>query len=175
MLRGQRRDKVVKFDHDQLSTFGIGGEFSDVQWRSIFRQLVVRGYLFSDPTRYGALRLTPMSRSLLRGDEELFLREDAQAKKVRRRKSDLDMSIEIEDEGLLEALRELRKRLAEEQGVPPYVVFHDSSLKDMILLRPKSSADLLEVSGVGQAKLSRYGDAFLQVLRDWDEAAQSPS
>ena len=173
VLRGQQRDKVTRFKHNELSTFGIGTEFSDAQWRSIFRQLVVRGYLFSDPTRYGALRLTEASRELLRGEASLYLREDATAKKVRRRKSDLDLSVGIEHEGLLDALRDLRKQLADEQGVPPYVIFHDTALKEMIVLQPRTHADLLEVSGVGQAKLSRYGDAFLEVLREWDAAAST--
>ncbi|MDP6377538.1 MAG: DNA helicase RecQ [Pseudomonadales bacterium] len=167
VLRGQLRDKVTRLRHDALSTFGIGAEFSDAQWRSIFRQLVVRGFLISDPARFGALRLTPAARSLLRGEEELFLREDVErAKKASVRKRHID--IDIEDEELLDALKRLRRELAQAQGVPPYVVFHDATLKEMILLRPKKTADMLEVSGVGQAKLAKYGDTFLKLLRTFD-------
>jgi ATP-dependent DNA helicase RecQ len=169
VLRGQRNEKVLKFGHEALSTFGIGGEFSDTQWRSILRQLVVRGYLMVDHGRYGALTLTDASRGLLRGEVTLFLREDAARSSRRREKR--TYTLELEDESFMDALRDLRKRIAEEAGVPPYVVFHDASLLEMVHSRPRNLADLLEVSGVGQAKLARYGQQFLDVILSFHPVA----
>ena len=177
VLRGQSREKVLGFGHDKLSTFGIGAEFSDRQWRSILRQLVVRGYLSVDHTRFGALRLTEASRALLRGKESLQLREDVEPPRTRRSASGGSRSstrerptfdLKLEDEELMEALRELRKRFATEQGVPPYVVFHDATLFEMIEMRPTTLADLLDISGIGQSKLQKYGQAFLDLLARFD-------
>jgi ATP-dependent DNA helicase RecQ len=166
VLRGQRRAKVLEFGHDQLSTFGIGAGFSDLRWRSIFRQLVVHGYLNVDHDRYGALRLTESSRVLLRGEMTLALREDAEKPKVR--SSRTRPTVSADDEPLMEALRDERREIAEQQGVPPYVVFHDAALIDMIRLRPTALEDMLEVSGVGQSKLEKYGQAFLDVLNQFE-------
>ena len=162
MLRGQNTDKIRKFRHERLSTFGIGAEFSDQQWRSIFRQLVVRGYLSVDHNRYGALCLTASSRELLRGETELLLREEPD--KPKRSRTREKYTLQIEDEDLMEDLKALRAELAQAQGVPPYVVFHDATLVEMIQARPADHTALLEVTGVGQAKLQKYGDAFLAVL-----------
>ncbi len=167
VIRGQARDKVIRFGHDQLSTFGIGQEFSDAQWRSIIRQLVVRNFLAIDHNRYGALRLTQESRGLLRGETSLQLREDPEKPKSRpsggggRRK----LQVEIEDEPLLEALRELRKNLSDEESVPPYVVFHDATLADLIEQRPSTLGEMLDITGIGQAKLQKYGQKILDVLQ----------
>ena len=162
VLRGQSRDKVKQNRHDQLSTFGIGHEFSDNQWRSVFRQLAVRGFLKVDHSRYGALCLTSASRELLRGEINLMLREDPE--KPKRKRERVSYTLEIEDEGLMEDLKSLRKSIADEQEVPPYVVFHDATLLEMIEQRPTNSSELLNISGVGQSKLQRYGEAFLEVL-----------
>jgi len=182
VLRGQRRDKVLRFHHDELSTFGIGAEFSDTQWRSIFRQLVVRGYLGVDHDRFGALRLTDSSRALLRGDTSLALREDAARPRSARRKSrsgaiPSNGILSAEQEARMQALRALRRQLADASGVPPYVVFHDATLLEMVQRRPRTPADLLEVSGVGQAKLDKYGQAFLEALNQAtpDNSATEPS
>jgi len=123
----------------------------------------VRGFLRVEHSRFGALMLTQSSRELLRGERELLLREDPEKTKPRTPRVKYD--IELEDEDLLEDLKTLRKRFADEQGVPPYVVFHDATLIEMIQHRPTTSAQLLELSGIGQAKLQRYGDAFLDLLR----------
>lgn len=164
VLRGQTPEKVRRFGHDQLSTFGIGAELSDNQWRSIFRQLVVRSYLQVDHGRYGALTLTRASRGLLRGELTLTLREDAEKPK---RKTPVkgEITLELEEEDLYEALKTLRRELASEHGVPPYVIFHDATLLLMTRHRPQSAEQMLALSGVGQAKMQRYGEAFLEVIR----------
>lgn len=172
VLRGQQRDKVQRFRHDQLSTFGIGREFSDNQWRSIFRQLVVHGYLRVDQAGYGALKLTEKSRGLLRGEETLMLRETpvqekARGKAKKRSREALTRKgrvLEIEEEALMDALRAARKQIADENGVPPFVVFHDATLIGMIDARPRDLNEMLEIAGIGQAKLQKYGQRFLEVL-----------
>ena len=175
VLRGQNREKVLGFGHDRLSTFGIGAEYSDTRWRSIFRQLIVRGYLSVDHTRYGALRLTESSRQLLRGECVLSLREDIDKPKTRRSKTHAALSVEKQE--IMDALKELRMELADENGVPPYVVFHDATLLDMIRQQPDCLADMLQVSGVGQAKLEKYGEEFLDVLLQFSvlETSSDPS
>ncbi|NOX52655.1 MAG: DNA helicase RecQ [Gammaproteobacteria bacterium] len=162
VLRGQTRDKVLQFNHDKLTTFGIGKEFSDIAWRSIFRQLVVRGFLYADHSRYGALRLTPASRELLRGELQLFLREETSKPKTRR--SRVTYTLELEEETLMDALKSLRKDIATQNSIPPYVVFHDATLLEMVKVRPTSPQEMLQITGVGQSKLQKYGEAFLQTL-----------
>ena len=167
VLEGKESDKITQRRHHELSTFGIGTELAPQQWRSVLRQLIVRGYLFADAERYGALKLTAQSGELLRGEMTLHLREDPhiQAGKspAKKPKSGMD-TVPEEDRDLWEALRACRKRLADEQGVPPYVIFHDKTLKDMLAYRPASEDELLAVNGVGQSKLERYGKEFLAVI-----------
>jgi len=164
VLRGANTDKVRQHRHTEVSTYGIGANQTVQHWRSILRQLMVRGAVFADIEGFGALKFGPDARAILRGDVEMFLREDiAESRKTRQRASSVQVAPEEQD--LWDQLRACRKRLADEQGVPPYVIFHDRTLRDMLSLRPASLADMLEVSGVGQAKLERYGQAFLDELR----------
>ncbi len=167
VLMGELTDKVARHGHQRLSTWGIGSEDA-TNWDSVLRQLVVQRYLEADPDRFNALRLTDRARPLLRGEQTLMLRRDQTISHKRKRRSehngDIDRSIAPGNEPLWEALRICRKRLADEAGVPPYVVFHDSTLRDMLRQRPATLTAMLEISGVGQTKLDRYGDAFLEVL-----------
>ena len=166
VLRGKDTDKALRNRHEHLSTFGIGEDRSAVQWRSIVRQLMVQGYLRSDAERYGALRLTPKSRPLLKGEEQVRLREDTSSKRaIRKTARAPSYQVTPEDEPLWESLRELRTRLSREAGVPPYVIFHDATLMEMVRLRPSSPTELLALQGVGEKKLERHGEAFLEVLR----------
>ena len=166
VLRGKDTDKALRNRHERLSTFGIGEDRSAVQWRSIVRQLMVQGFLRSDAERYGALRLTPKSRPLLKGEEQVRLREDTSSKRaIRKTARAPSYQVTPEDEPLWESLRELRTRLSREAVVPPYVIFHDATLMEMVRLRPSSPAELLALQGIGEKKLERYGEAFLEVLR----------
>jgi len=172
VLLGKASEKVAKHGHDTLSTFGIGGELTDAQWRSVIRQLLVRGYLRADVERYGALVLTHASRPLLRGDVTLRLREDPTAP-ARSRKRRGAQPVAEEDMGLWNALRACRKELADAQGVPPYVIFHDATLAEMIAVRPRTTSEMLGVSGIGKTKLEKYGDEFLRVIRAADDDAEA--
>ena len=169
VLRGKDTAKVQQRRHQNLSTFGIGADRSEVQWRSVLRQLLVQGHLHADAERYGALRLTAKSRPLLKGAERIRLRQDATAKPPRKTTPKPARDVAPENQGLWDKLRDLRRRLAEEAGVPPYVIFHDATLKEMVRVRPSSAEELLTLHGVGQTKLDRYGSAFLKALRVHEE------
>jgi ATP-dependent DNA helicase RecQ len=169
VLLGNATEKVARHRHERLSVFGIGTELPASGWRSLLRQLLVGGYLRVDHEGYGALALTEASRALLRGATTLSVREDAKAppqRKARASASAAAVALAPADEPLFEALRECRRQLAAEQNVPPYVIFHDATLKQMVADRPADRAALLTISGVGQAKLERYGERFLAVLRE---------
>jgi len=166
VLLGKDTEKVRQHGHNELAVFGIGGELDQKQWRSVLRQLVVLGLITVDSAGYGALQLSEKSRPLLRGEVDLPLRRDllvaSKARKPKRKAVDMA----DEDRGLFDALRECRKELAEENSVPPYVIFHDATLMQMAAEKPTTPDSLLEISGVGQTKLERYGAKFLQVISD---------
>jgi ATP-dependent DNA helicase RecQ len=162
VLRGADVDKIKQNSHHQIPTFGVGSDLDSNQWRSVFRQLVARGYLSVDLERYGALRMEEKCRPLLRGEEEIELRKDIK-QQAAKRTSKLPLPMDI-DVALWEALRECRRRLADEQGVPPYVIFHDSTLQDMCVSIPQSLTEFARLSGVGERKLDKYGAVFLSAI-----------
>ena len=176
ILQGRENERIRRFGHHRISTWGIGEELDTRQWRSVFRQLVARGYITVDIGGHGSLRLTDRCRPLLRGEEQLSLRKDRIPEKRKpARKKATRQPVGDADRLLWEALRALRKRLAEEQGVPPYVVFHDSTLLEMVELRPTTLAGLSAISGVGQHKLERYGERFIAVIREHDAGFEKPA
>src|SRR5699024_10585543 len=150
--------------HEQLSTFGIGDELTDKQWRSVVRQLIAMGFLKVDVAGYGGLRLSADSRPLLRGEQPLCLRVDRKHRRQRARTGQDIPPIGVEDVALWEALRALRMRLAKEQDVPPYVIFHDSTLREMLQRQPLDNQAMAAVPGVGGKKLVAYGDEFIRVI-----------
>ncbi len=173
VLTGNRSDKVAGAGHDHVSTWNIGGEFSATQWRAIYRQLVARGLLAVDADGFGALKLTETCRPFLRGEQTLYLRKDAARTASRERRQ--ATAVADADRALWEALRACRKRLAEEAGVPPYVIFHDATLMDMISLQPRDHREMAAVSGVGDRKLAAYGDAFLAVFAEHRHDNDTPT
>ncbi|MCB1688768.1 MAG: DNA helicase RecQ [Halioglobus sp.] len=165
VLRGASNDKIKQFDHQQLPTYGVGKELDNTQWRSVFRQLVARGYTSVDLAQFGALRLEEQCRPLLRGEQDIQLRRDVGGNTTRQQtKSVLPADIDV---GLWEALRECRRLLAEEQGVPPYVIFHDRSLKEMCTVLPRTPEEFSYITGVGERKLDKYGAAFLRAINEY--------
>jgi ATP-dependent DNA helicase RecQ len=171
VLLGKVTNKVRQHNHAEISTFGIGAATDAQRWRSILRQLMVRGYVYADPERYGALALTSASRPLLRGEIALQLREDPESKQRSKRKLEKRVELHPENEGLWEALRECRTRLAKEQGIPPYAVFHDATLLEMIEWRPRSLGAMRSINGVGEVKLGRYGKMFLAIIKEATEVS----
>ncbi|MDA9987605.1 DNA helicase RecQ [Luminiphilus sp.] len=163
VLRGKETDKMWQFEHHLLPTFGVGTALDNNQWRSVFRQLVGRSYLSVDLEGYGALKLQEQCRPLLRGEVSIALRVDQKQKVVKRQtKTPLPEEVDV---GLWEALRECRREQAEEQGVPPYVIFHDSTLIEMCTRLPQTRDEFANLTGVGERKLLKYGDAFLTAIR----------
>lgn len=168
ILLGGKTERIRQFGHNDLPTYGIGKEFNRHQWRDIFRQLVTHKLLVVDIEGHGGLRLgeEEMCRPVLRGESEVILREDAafslkQEVKTRKRKPVLESEA---DEELFQTLRALRLDLAKEQNVPPYVIFHDATLIELAKIQPQSLEEMEAISGIGTAKLERYGDTFLKAI-----------
>jgi ATP-dependent DNA helicase RecQ len=172
VLLGKLTPKIEQFHHQQLSTFGIGKELAQQQWSSVYRQLVAAGFISVDMEAYGGLKLTETSRPVLRGEQEVWLRRDAEpVKKERASKAERDARRKqpfagANEDPLWQALKAKRMELAREQGVPPYVIFHDSTLLEMLNCKPQTLTEMGQISGVGQSKLAKYGDDFLRVLED---------
>ncbi len=166
VLLGKADERIQRNGHDRISTFGIGEGLSGPEWRGVFRQLLAQGYLQTDLDGYGTLRLTEKCRPVLRGETRVQLRRQRKPEKVKRSRVAPAVDLDPLDQPLYEALRERRTALAQEQGVPPYVIFHDSTLREMATLRPQSLRELHAVSGVGEQKLERYGEIFLAVIQD---------
>ena len=171
VLLGKPTPKVRQFSHESLSTFGIGKAFSQAQWSSVFRQLVAGGYLESDIEAFGGLKLTAAAKPVLKGVSEVWLRRDLEIATRKSSKAERGSRAkagyaEVSDDPLWLALKAKRMELAKEQGVPPYVIFHDSTLLEIHTQKPASISAMSRITGVGQAKLERYGDEFLQVLAE---------
>jgi ATP-dependent DNA helicase RecQ len=167
VLRGAPNERIAQAGHDRLPTFGVGAGLDANAWRSVFRQLVARGYLRVDMAEFGTVKLEEKSRALLRGEERIDLRrEEKQKPAPRRRSGPAATEVAGEDQTLWDALRECRRALAAGQGVPPYVIFHDSTLREMCAARPQDIDSFGALSGVGASKREKYGDAFLRVIRD---------
>ena len=177
VLLGSEQERIFRFGHDSLSTYGIGTELDRNAWRAVVRQLMARGILTTDAEGIGSLKLTEKSRQVLSGDITLELRKNplsATGGGRKKAKKTVPAALLAEDGALadpeaaerFERLRELRLKLAKEAEVPPYVVFHDKTLAAMAALRPRDESELMAISGVGDAKLERWGAAFLEVLAE---------
>ncbi|MCG7533006.1 DNA helicase RecQ [Psychrobium sp. MM17-31] len=169
VLRGSKNQRILDYGHDKLTTYGIGVEHSTEYWLSIFRQLIHLGYLRQDITRSSVLMLNPEARAVLKGEKRVELAvprlqaiTKSSSAKGRSRKDDYDY-----DEVLFAKLRTLRKTIADDQGVPPYVVFSDASLAEMAEQQPQTPFELLRVNGVGERKLEKFGDEFLALIREY--------
>jgi len=170
ILRGIDNERMSQLGHDKLSTFGIGADMDEKQWRSVFRQLLAAGLLSTDAEGFGTLRLTAASRDVLTGKRDVHMREETRPARraSRRRDSQLvtgaSLGIESYEQPMWDALRALRARLAKQHGVPAYVIFHDATLLAMLRALPANEDELASISGVGEAKLKRYGRDFLEVI-----------
>ncbi len=167
VLRGMDTERIRAQQHHQLSTYGIGKDKSHAQWSSIFRQLIHRGFLLQDIANYAVLKLTPSARPLLKGEVRLELaKPPSKAKQPKQATNKTNQALtSAPDQALFEQLRSLRKSIADALNVPPYIVFGDATLIDMVHKKPQHDQDFLAVNGVGQAKLERFGSDFLKLLR----------
>jgi ATP-dependent DNA helicase RecQ len=178
VLRGKATDKVAQNGHESLSTFGIGADVSEAQWRVVLRQLIALGYLQTEG-EYNTLELTPTARDVLRGDVQMLLRLPSDAPKrakggkggkatkpAPRAAMDKPPPLPLDDEGLarFEALKAWRAEVAREHNLPAYIVFHDATLAEMAQAVPDSLDALAQINGVGAKKLEAYGREILRVL-----------
>jgi ATP-dependent DNA helicase RecQ len=164
VLRGADNERIRKFGHERLSTWGIGMEHSHAEWQSITRQLIHRGYLVQDIATFSVLKLAPPALRVLKEGETVVLARPRVKETTKHKTPAAAMDLGPGDMHLFEALRELRKRLAADAGVPPYVIFGDAALLEMSRTRPRDEAEFLAINGVGQVKLARYGSAFLEAI-----------
>lgn len=165
VLRGADTEKVRQHGHEEVSTYALGADRAVTYWRSLLRQLMVEGAVVADVEGFGALKLSPLARPILRGETGFQVREDLmQAPVGRRPRKPAGGALSAGQEAAYERLRRCRRRLAEDQGVAPYMIFHDRTLREMVERMPGTLVDLLAIGGVGQAKLQRYGAEFLDAL-----------
>ncbi len=166
ILRGDRTENVLRYEHDKLPTFGVGTEHKVAAWRSVFRQLSAIGLIHQDLVEHGRWWVTDEGWRVLKGEQRIELRRDLAAPPAGKRRDKQPPTLVGEaDAGLLTALKALRTKLALAQKVPAYVVFSDRTLAELATHRPGSMAAMREIHGVGDAKLDRYGAAFLDVIR----------
>jgi ATP-dependent DNA helicase RecQ len=167
VLLGSDDERIKNFNHDKLGVFGVGKEFSKVEWNSIFRQLVAMNLLKVDISGFGALKMTESGLEFLRQKKTIELRKHA-AKKEKQpkvKKVIFELSNEEEQE-LFAKLKAKRLEIAREHKVPPYVIFHDKTLVEMVKILPQTLSDLTKISGVGEAKMKKYGEIFLELVRN---------
>jgi ATP-dependent DNA helicase RecQ len=171
LLVGKPSQRMTELGHDQLPTFGVGAELDSTAWRGVARQLVAQGLLSTDSQAYGALRVTDAAEPVLRGQARLDLRRTTAkpaARTARRRGASTGpagaVTLTGPDADLFEVLRAERKSIADEQGVPAYVVFHDATLREIATRRPGTTEELLDVPGIGAAKAERYGERILAAV-----------
>jgi ATP-dependent DNA helicase RecQ len=174
VLVGRLTERVTQFGHDKLSVFGVGRELNEKQWRAVIRQLIAMGHLRADSEAYGALKLTESARSVLKGESEVMLREQApttrnRAIRSKSRRGDLAAGPagpnKAAHPALHAALRAWRSDVARQRGVPAYVVLHDSTIDGIAGMRPTTLNDLRGIAGIGDKKLEHYGDALIALVR----------
>jgi ATP-dependent DNA helicase RecQ len=166
VLIGKLTPRVKEWNHHQIKTFGVGAEFSKAQWFAIFRQLVAAKYLSVDIEGHGGLKLNENSAAILKNNAQIKFRriEEQSVSKAREPKASSSAIVNENERRLWEDLRHKRLSLAREQNVPPYVIFHDSTLLEMLKTKPTTLAEMSRIPGVGAAKLERYGQIFLDVI-----------
>jgi ATP-dependent DNA helicase RecQ len=162
VLLGRPTERVSQWDHDKLAVFGIGADLGEAAWRSVFRQLVALGYARPDHDAFGGLRLTEASRAVLKGEQRVEMRRQAAVSRKKRKTKGTPLS----SSPLFERLKAWRAEQARAQSVPPYVVFHDSTLSAIASIQPRDLDALATIGGIGAKKLERYGPALLQLLKE---------
>ena len=167
VLQGSESQKILQNRHDTLKTYGVGKEYSKPQWQSFIRELIQLGYVDLSGDKYPVLKLNEKSRKVLSQKEQVFLTKPEEPRLVQ--KPDAD---DRYDRELFELLRALRKTLADQEGVPPYVIFHDTTLKEMSIYYPQNLSDLHRISGVGERKADKYGELILQEIIRYCEQHQ---
>jgi len=167
VLRGSKNQRLLELQHDRLSTWGIGADLSALQWENILRQLIHLGYLVQDFTRFGALSLSPTARPVLKGEVEVILGLPRDVVETVEKGKKRSLGKRDYDQALFDSLRALRKSIADEANLPPFVVFSDATLAEMARTKPQDSRQLRGITGVGDHKLQHYGKAFLDAITSY--------
>jgi ATP-dependent DNA helicase RecQ len=171
VLRGADSDKIKQWRHDKLSTFGIGGDTSEAEWRAILRQAIALGLVFVDHDAYGTLKLTAEAKPVLRGERKVEMREYQKPAKQKRQgakpKATMEAGLSELEQGIFDKLRWWRVETARKHNVPAYVIFHDATLREIARMKPASLDDLRNVSGVGEKKLETYGDELVSLITEF--------
>jgi ATP-dependent DNA helicase RecQ len=189
VLLGKADDRMRSFGHDRVSTFGIGAEFGKLEWQNIFRQLVAENLLMVDVAEHGGLRITPRGNTFLKKRESIALRKYSGKPKAtasskpwgssggggsgsggKSKGFQRDFEGNPADQALFDTLRAVRIELAREQNVPPYVIFHDKTLRELAAARPFTLGAMAKISGVGEVKIERYGQVFLDAIMRHEDA-----
>lgn len=171
VLMGKSDERMIRFGHEQVSTFGIGTEYDKNEWQNIYRQLVAQNLLMVDITAHGSVKLTLKGMEALKNREEIHLRQYQKAiKSSTKKQANKTAFTDPADEGLFEELRIRRREIAAKLQVAPFIVFHDATLREMAALRPTNKKDLAKIKGLGERKLNDYGDAFLDVINNYSES-----
>lgn len=173
VLLGKSDERMQRFGHDRLGVFGIGIEYNKSEWQSIFRQLVASNLLAVDITEHGGLKFTPQGHAFLKEKNTLRLRKalPVKTKAATKTRHNITAFTNDSDQGLFDALKAVRMELAKAQNVPPYVIFHDKTLREMAIAKPASAAELGQISGVGEVKIARYGAVFLRCIAEHETIA----
>lgn len=170
VLRGESDERVQRFGHDKLSVYGIGADHDANTWRSIFRQIIARSFLTTDMNSKGGLRLTEAARPVLKGEVNVSFRVEDKPATRKKASRTAQRGVSSEHSQMWEKLRERRRLLAAEQGLPAYVIFHDATLMEMAEKRPATLSAMSSISGVGAAKLEKYGQVFLDTINGYNES-----
>jgi ATP-dependent DNA helicase RecQ len=170
VLRGADTEKIKQWRHDQLSTFGIGADRSDMEWRAVLRQAIAMGMVEIDHESYGALKLTDAARPVLRGEQAVQLRQYQKPVRQKRQatkpKGYVELDLSPAEQAIFERLRWWRVETARKHNVPAYVIFHDATMREIAKARPASLDDLRNISGVGERKLDTYGEELVSLIAD---------
>ena len=168
VLRGKETERIRSWDHHRLGVFGLGKDISEIEWRNVFRQLVAMGYASVDQTAYGALRLTELARPVLRGETHVPLRrgEKPKSAKTRRARATVQKPVIAVDGDRLARLKSWRSEQSKQQGVPAYVILHDTTLEQIALRRPRDFSSLADIAGIGKRKLEQYGRALIAIANE---------
>ncbi len=170
VLLGNKTERIEGQRHDQISTFGIGTDNTKKEWQSIARQIMAKGYIRADMDSHGGLKITPEGVDFLKNKGEAELRFEEKITKSSTRsakKASVDLMLRDDsDKDLFQALKDLRLSIAKEKNIPPYVVFHDKTLLEMVFNRPQTLSSMAEIGGVGQSKLKKYGQIFIDIIME---------
>ncbi|MCI3205320.1 MULTISPECIES: DNA helicase RecQ [Pandoraea] len=169
LLRGRSTDKIRQFGHESLPTFGVGGEMDDQGWRAVFRQLIAHGIIEPDSSQYGALTLNAAARPVLKGETTVSLRRQQRPTAGKKSRfagyaSSQAIELDVADQQVFEKLRAWRQDMAKTQAVPAYVILHDRTLRELAQRRPRHRDGLVDITGLGEAKIERYGEALVELL-----------